>query len=190
MWRRGPVCACTRVCWCSRIFTYIHTITVHTCVRVYARVLAGAAESLHTYIHSAYPRALKRGGRRRRTPPTTTTIGNTSTRTQTNKAGQLTLFTKVPPPNLYIHTYTYLLNLSPRHQNYTTPHHHHHRGLPPGAATPPIYYLSLPIRGFRNNGQRWSRLEWARGIGSATLRPHLRRDTVGLRRAATPHLAR
>ena len=51
----------------------------------------------------------------RRTPPTTTTIGNTSTRTQTNKAGQLTL-----------------LNLSPRHQNYTTPPHHHHRGLPPG----------------------------------------------------------
>jgi len=24
-WRRGPVCACTRVCWCRRIFTYIHT---------------------------------------------------------------------------------------------------------------------------------------------------------------------
>jgi len=23
-WRRGPVCACTRVCWCRRIFTYIH----------------------------------------------------------------------------------------------------------------------------------------------------------------------
>ena len=22
---RGPVCACTRVCWCHRIFTYIHT---------------------------------------------------------------------------------------------------------------------------------------------------------------------
>ena len=25
-WRRGPVCACARVCWCRRIFTYImHT---------------------------------------------------------------------------------------------------------------------------------------------------------------------
>jgi len=24
-WRRGPVCACTRVCGCCRIFTYIHT---------------------------------------------------------------------------------------------------------------------------------------------------------------------
>jgi len=24
-WRRGPVCACTRVCWCRRIFTYTHT---------------------------------------------------------------------------------------------------------------------------------------------------------------------
>jgi len=72
--------------------------------------------------NSAYPRALKRRGGRRRTPPTTTTIGNTSTRTQTNKAGLLTL-----------------LNLSPRHQNYTTPPHHHHRGLPPGAATPPTY---------------------------------------------------
>jgi len=24
-WRRGPVCACTHVCWCRRIFTYIHT---------------------------------------------------------------------------------------------------------------------------------------------------------------------
>jgi len=117
--------------------------------------------------NSAYPRALKRGGRRRRTPPTTTTIGNTSTRTQTNKAGLLTL-----------------LNLSPRHQNYTTPPHHHHRGLPPGAATPPI----PPYPWFPQ--QRWSRLEWARGIGSATLRPPLRRDTVGLRRAATPHLAR
>ena len=23
--RRGPMCACTRVCWCRRIFTYIHT---------------------------------------------------------------------------------------------------------------------------------------------------------------------
>ena len=23
-WRRGPVCACTRVCWCRRISTYIH----------------------------------------------------------------------------------------------------------------------------------------------------------------------
>jgi len=54
---------------------------------------------------SAYPRALNRGGRRRRTPPTTTTItGNTSTRTQTIKSGQLTL-----------------LNPSSRHQNYTTP---------------------------------------------------------------------
>jgi len=30
----------------------------------------------------------------------------------------------------------------------------------------------------------------ARGIGSATPRPPLRRDAVGLRRAATPHLAR
>ena len=76
--------------------------------------------------NSAYPRALKRGGRRRRTPPTTTTIGNTSTRTQTIKAGQLTL-----------------LNLSPRHQNYTTPPHHHHRGLPPGAATPQCVWRIL-----------------------------------------------
>jgi len=24
-WRRGPVCACTRVCWCRRFFTNIHT---------------------------------------------------------------------------------------------------------------------------------------------------------------------
>jgi len=117
--------------------------------------------------NSAYPRALKRGGRRRRTPPTTTTIGNTSTRTQTNKAGLLTL-----------------LNLPPRHQNYTTPPHHHHRGLPPGAATPPI----PPYPWFPQ--QRWPRLECTRGIGSATPRPPLRRDTVGLRRAATPHLAR
>jgi len=23
-WRRRPVCACTRECWCRRIFTYIH----------------------------------------------------------------------------------------------------------------------------------------------------------------------
>jgi len=86
--------------------------------------------------NSAYPRALKRGGRRRRTPPTTTTItGNTSTRTQTQtiKSGQLKL--------------TLLINPSPRHQNYTTPPHH--RGLPPGAMTPPI---PLPTRGFRNNG--------------------------------------
>ena len=27
--RRGPVCACTRVCWCRQIFTYIHTL-IHT----------------------------------------------------------------------------------------------------------------------------------------------------------------
>ena len=117
--------------------------------------------------NSAYPRALKRGGRRMCTvctPPTTTTIGNTSTRTQTIRAGQLTL-----------------LNLSPRHQKYTTPPPHHHRGLPPGAATPPI----PPYPWFPQ--QRWSRLEWARGIiGSATLRPPLCRDAVGLRRAA-PH---
>ena len=120
--------------------------------------------------NSAYPRALKRGGRRRRTPPTTTTItGNTPTRTQTIKSEQLTL-----------------LNPSPRHQNYSTPPHHRHRGLPLGAATPPI----PPYPWFPQ--QRWSRLEWARGIGSATatLRPPLCRDTVGLRRAATPHLAR
>jgi len=57
--------------------------------------------------NSAYPRALKRGGRKRRTPPTTTITDNTSTRTQTIKSGQLTL-----------------LNLPPRHQNYTTPPHH------------------------------------------------------------------
>ena len=116
--------------------------------------------------NSAYPRALKRRGRRRRTPPTTTITGNTSTstRTQTIKSGQLTA----------------LLNLSPRHQNYTTPPHH--RGLPPGAATPPI----PPHPWFPQ--QRWSRLEWARGIGSATPRPPLRRDAVGLRRAATPYL--
>ena len=63
---------------------------------------------------------------------------------------------------------------SPRHQNYTTPPHHRGLGLPPGAATPPIpLYPWFPQ-------QRWSRLEWARGIGSATLRPPLRRDTVGL----------
>jgi len=45
-----------------------------------------------------------------------------------------------------------LPNLSPRHQNYTTPPHH--RELPPGAATPPIpaIHLSLPTRCFRNNG--------------------------------------
>ena len=97
--------------------------------------------------NSAYPRALKRGGRRRRTPPTTTTITvNTSTRTQTIKSGQLTL-----------------LNPFPRHQNYTTPPHH--RGLPPGAATPPI----PPYPWFPQ--QRWSRLEWVRGIGSATPDP-------------------
>ena len=31
MWRRGPVCACTRVCWCCQIFTYIrHTHSGHT----------------------------------------------------------------------------------------------------------------------------------------------------------------
>jgi len=58
--------------------------------------------------NSAYPRALKRGGRRRRTPPTKTITVNTSTRTQTIKSGQLTL----------------LLNLSPRHQNYATPPPH------------------------------------------------------------------
>jgi len=29
-WRRGPVCACTRVCWCRRIFTYIHAHTYNT----------------------------------------------------------------------------------------------------------------------------------------------------------------
>jgi len=115
--------------------------------------------------NSAYPRALKSGGRRRRTPPTTTITDNTSTRTQTIKSGQFTL-----------------LNLPPRHQNYTTPPYH--RGLPPGAATPPI----PPYPWFPQ--QRWSRLEWARGIGSATPRPPLRRDAVGLRRAATPHLAR
>ena len=116
--------------------------------------------------NSAYPRALKRGGRRRRTPPTTTTItGNTSTHTQTIKSGQLTL-----------------LNPSPRHQNYTTPPHH--RGLPPGAATPPI----PPYPWFPQ--QQWSRLEWARGFGSAHAPTPFCRDTVGLRRAATPHLAR
>jgi len=25
-WRRGPVCAYTRVCWCRRIFTYIYIL--------------------------------------------------------------------------------------------------------------------------------------------------------------------
>jgi len=120
-----------------------------------------------TNYNSAYPRALKRGaGRRRRTPPTTNITNNTSTRTQTIKSGQLTL-----------------LNLSPRHQNYTTPPHH--RGLPPGAVrnTPIPPYPWFPQ-------QWWSRLvEWARGIGSATPRPPLRRDAVGLRRAAVqpPH---
>jgi len=116
--------------------------------------------------NSAYPRALKRGGRRsRRTPPTTNITDNTSARTQTIKSGQLTL-----------------LNLSPRHQDYTTPPHH--RGLPPGAASPPI----PPYPWFPQ--QLWCRLEWVWGIGSATPRPLLRRDAVGLRRAATPHLAR
>ena len=41
------LCACTRVCWCRRIFTYIHTYMMiparahpqMACVRVYARVL-------------------------------------------------------------------------------------------------------------------------------------------------------
>jgi len=58
---------------------------------------------------SAYPRALKRGGRRRRTPPTTTILPATHPPVLniTIKSGQLTL-----------------LNLSPRHQNYTTPPHH------------------------------------------------------------------
>ena len=79
-----------------------------------------------------YPRALKRGGRRRRTPPTTTTItGNTSTRTQTIKSGQLTL-----------------LNPSPRHQNYTTPPHQ----LIGDCRLVQQHPLSLPTRGFRNNG--------------------------------------
>ena len=78
--------------------------------------------------NSAYdPRALKKGGKRRRTPPITNKyyqqLNNTSTRTQTIKSGQLIL----------------LLNLSLRHQNYTTPPHHRGLGLlPPGAATPPI----------------------------------------------------
>jgi len=86
----------------------------------------------HTQTNSsAYPRALERGGRRRRTPPTTTTItGNTSTRTQTIKSGQLTL-----------------LNPSPRHHKTTLPlliigDCHLVRQHP----------LSLPTRGFRNNG--------------------------------------
>jgi len=97
---------------------------------------------------------------------------------------QLLLATHPPvlkPLNLDSSLYS-TLNPFPRHQNYTTPPHH--RGLPPGAATPPI----PPYPWFPQ--QRWSRLEWARGIGSATLRPPLRRDTVGLRLAATPHLAR
>ena len=29
-WRRGPVCACTRVCWCRRIFIYTYTHTRNT----------------------------------------------------------------------------------------------------------------------------------------------------------------
>ena len=33
MWRRGPVCAYTRVCWCRRIFTYIHTY-----IRIFRRL--------------------------------------------------------------------------------------------------------------------------------------------------------
>jgi len=116
---------------------------------------------------SAYPHALKRGGRRRRTPPTTTTItGNTSTRTQTIKSGQLTL-----------------LNPSPRHTKTTLPlliigDCHLVRQHP----------LYIPLYPWFPQ-QRWSRLEWARGIGSATPRPPLRRDAVGLRRAATPNLA-
>jgi len=32
-WHRGPVCACTRVCWCHRIYTYIHTYTTATQAR-------------------------------------------------------------------------------------------------------------------------------------------------------------
>ena len=48
--------------------------------------------------------------------------------------------------------------------------------------------LSIPTRGFRNNGG----LDLS-GLGVLALpprRPPLRRDAVGLRRAATPHLAR
>jgi len=123
--------------------------------------------------NSAYPRALKRGGRRRRTPPTTTTIGNTSTRTQTNIKLDSSLYsTSLPDTKTTLPLLIIIIG---------------HRGLPPGAATAPI----PPYPWFPQ--QRWSspsRLEqWARGIGSATLRPPLRRDTVGLWRAATPHLA-
>ena len=85
--------------------------------------------------NSAYPRALNRGGRRRRTPPTTTTItGNTSTRTQTIKSGQLTL-----------------LNPSPRHQNYTTPPHH--RGISFTCATSPLQRTRMV--GEKGNSHTW-----------------------------------
>jgi len=81
--------------------------------------------------NSAYPRALKRGGRRRRTPPTTTTItGNTSTRTQTIKSGQLTL-----------------LNPSPRHQNYTTPPHHMNT-RPPGTISVCLWFFFFAFSAF------------------------------------------
>ena len=48
LWRGAAgLCArtCTRVRWYRRIFTYIHT-----CVRVYARVLVPPNLYIHTYI--------------------------------------------------------------------------------------------------------------------------------------------
>jgi len=42
-WRRGPVCACTRVCWCRRIFTYIHTSVAVGCDATRAAVTSHAS---------------------------------------------------------------------------------------------------------------------------------------------------
>ena len=124
-------------------------------------------------VHTLALSKLKRGGRRRCTPPTTTTTtititGNTSTHPHSN------------------------------HKNldsslYPTP-------LPDTKTTLPLliigdcrlvqqHPLSLPTRGFCNNGG----LDLS-GLGVLALRhpttPLIRRDAVGLRRAATPHLAR
>jgi len=47
VWRRGPVCACTRVCWCRRIFTYIY-VHPHTNTRT-ARAQPPAAHRRHSF---------------------------------------------------------------------------------------------------------------------------------------------
>ena len=123
--------------------------------------------------NSTYPRALKRGGRKRR------------------EGGAR------PPPQLLSETHPPVLKpLKLDSSLYST-------SLPDTKTTLPLliiiiggcrlvqqHPLSLPIRGFRNNGGLDLNGLGVWGIGSATLRPPLRRDTVGLRRAATPHLAR